>query len=207
MRRPARLAGSMARGTPGSIAAKASATSATLRARTPGVSKVWLNGTMPSVDQRPAVTLRPTVPVALAGIRTEPAVSVPSAISAEPSSNATPAPLDEPPGERSCATSQGLRGQPQCALTPVPPKANSTMWVLPTKTPAWRRNAAITGPSCSQRAGKRRGLPAKVGMPATAKRSLGAIGMPCSGPRRRPPASALSARWAIARAKSGVHSE
>jgi len=72
------------------------------------VSKVEDSGTTPSVDQRPSVTFKPTVPVMHAGIRTEPAVSLPSARAAEPSSRVTPAPLDEPPGARCARASHGL---------------------------------------------------------------------------------------------------
>jgi hypothetical protein len=75
----------------------------------PGVSKVVVDsGTTPSVDQRPSVTFKPTFPVMHAGIRTEPAVSLPKASNAEPSSRLTPAPLDEPPGARCAAASQAL---------------------------------------------------------------------------------------------------
>ena len=49
------------------------------------MSKVVVSGTTPSVDQRPSVTFKPTMPVIEAGIRTEPAVSLPKASSAEPS--------------------------------------------------------------------------------------------------------------------------
>ena len=92
----------------GSTAPKPYATSATLRASTPGVSNVKERGTIPSVDQRPSVTFRPTLPVMDAGMRTEPAVSLPKASCAEPSRRLTPAPLDEPPTERWALASHGL---------------------------------------------------------------------------------------------------
>ena len=83
-----------------------------LRVRMPGVSKVKLNGTMPSVDQRSLVIFNPALPVIAAGSRTEAAVSLPNASRAEPSHSDTPAPLDEPPGERCAVASQGLYGLP-----------------------------------------------------------------------------------------------
>jgi hypothetical protein len=83
-----------------------------LRARMPGVSKVKLSGTMPAVDQRSLVIFRPALPVMAAGSRTEAAVSLPKANKAEPSHSDTPAPLDEPPGERCALASQGLYGAP-----------------------------------------------------------------------------------------------
>ena len=48
------------------------------------MSKVVDSGTTPSVDQRPSVTFKPTVPVIDAGIRTEPSVSLPKASSSYP---------------------------------------------------------------------------------------------------------------------------
>jgi len=92
----------------GSSAAKLKAASAMLRARIPGVSKLKLSGTMPSVDQRSLVIFSPALPVTAAGRRTEAAVSEPKATSAEPSHSDTPAPLEEPPGERCTLVSQAL---------------------------------------------------------------------------------------------------
>ena len=117
MRMPSTLAGTRrrnAKASPrcGSSAAKPNAASAMLRAKMPGVSKVWLSGTMPSHDQRSLVSFSPALPVIAAGSRTEAAVSLPSARSAEPSASETPAPLDEPPGERYAIASHGLRGAP-----------------------------------------------------------------------------------------------
>src|SRR5262249_19369821 len=96
----------------GSSAAKPNAASAVLRARMPGVSKVWLSGTTPSHDQRSLVSFKPALPVIAAGRRTEAAVSLPSASTAQPSAGGTPAPLDEPPGDRCAVASHGLRGAP-----------------------------------------------------------------------------------------------
>src|ERR1051325_9961609 len=160
-----------------------------LRASRPGVSNVKDSVTTPSADQRPSVTFSPTVPVMQAGIRTEPAVSLPKASSAEPSSRLTPAPLDDPPTERCAAASQGLYGALQWLLWPVPPNANSTIWVLPMMTPSWRRSVATRGPSRSQgSAGSRRLDPAKQGNPDAANKSLIETGIPCSGPTVAPAA-------------------
>ena len=57
-------------------------------------------GPICSVDQRPAVVFNPVTPVIEAGMRTEPAVSVPNARLAVPLTNETPAPELEPPGVR-----------------------------------------------------------------------------------------------------------
>ena len=103
----------------------------------------------------------------LAGTRTEPAVSLPSATIAEPSHRLTPAPAEEPPGTRCALASHGLRGVPQCGLTPRPPKASSTVWDFPITTPSWRRSVETTGPSLSHLGGNRFAVPAKVGQPLT----------------------------------------
>jgi hypothetical protein len=54
--------------------------------------------------------LKPVTPHSADGMRTEPPVSVPMAISHMPSAAATAAPEDEPPGAR--ARSAGLPGVP-----------------------------------------------------------------------------------------------
>src|SRR5579875_2060598 len=98
------------------------------------VSRERLSGTTPSVVIRPWVVLRPTIPQRDAGIRTEPPVSLPIAAPARPAATATPEPLLEPPGTRWDRSSQGFRGVPSTALVPQAPKANSTIWVFPSKT-------------------------------------------------------------------------
>src|SRR5215471_12216682 len=92
--------------------------SATLRASSPGVSNVKDSGTTPAVDQRPIVIFSPALPVIEAGMRTEPAVSLPNASKADPSRRLTPAPLDEPPTERCAAASQGVVRCPLVAVLP-----------------------------------------------------------------------------------------
>ena len=58
-------------------------------------------GTTPSFGTRPAVGRWPTTPQKQAGIRTDPAVSVPSVPAARSAAAATPLPPDEPPAMRS----------------------------------------------------------------------------------------------------------
>ena len=76
--------------------------------------------------------LKPTTPHSAAGMRTEPPVSLPIAISHMPSATATAAPAEEPPGTR--VRSCGLPGVPKCGLAPTAEKANSVMLVLATIT-------------------------------------------------------------------------
>ena len=172
------------------------------------MSNVKDSGTTPAVDQRPIVTFSPALPVIEAGMRTEPAVSLPNASKAEPSRRLTPAPLDEPPTERCAAASHGLYGAPWWLFCPAPPNANSTMWVLPMITPSWRRSVATSGPSRSQgSAGRRRLDPAKQGYPLAANRSFSETGNPWRGPAETPAANAASAASATARACSGAQNE
>jgi hypothetical protein len=76
-RAPSRAANAKGSMSAESSAAKPKAKSRTLRANSPGVSNVKDSGTTPLVDQRPIVTFKPTLPVMQAGMRTEPAVSLP----------------------------------------------------------------------------------------------------------------------------------
>ena len=62
------------------------------------------------MGMRPVVGLNPVMPQNPAGIRTDPAVSLPSATAAIPSLTDTAAPDDDPPGMRPVARSHGLRG-------------------------------------------------------------------------------------------------
>ena len=75
---------------------------------------------------RPTVVLRPTIPHSAAGMRTEPPVSLPSAIGTRPAATATALPLEEPPGAWGVAC-HGLWGVPWSWLSPTPPKANCTV--------------------------------------------------------------------------------
>ena len=87
------------------------------------------------------------MPHSAAGMRTEPPVSLPMAISAMRSPTVTAAPEDEPPGTR--ARSRGLAGVPKCGLAPMAPSANSVMLVLATITAPPARRRRTTGASAA----------------------------------------------------------
>ena len=72
----------------------------------PMESSVYDSGKAPSVGMRWRLGLKPTMPHSAAGMRVEPPVSLPMAISHMPSATATAPPDDEPPGTR--------RGRPDC---------------------------------------------------------------------------------------------
>ncbi len=82
------------------ITASAIAQSATVRASGPSESRTGDSGKAPASGMRLAVGLKPTMPFSAAGMRMEPPVSEPMAMSQVPSAAETPAPEDEPPGMR-----------------------------------------------------------------------------------------------------------
>ena len=135
---------------------------------------------MSSTGNAPVAGRRPLMPLSAAGMRIDPIVSVPSAMSASPAATAAPEPPLEPPTVRE--TSQGLAVRPKCGFSVVMPQANSCVFVLPITSAPPARSAATTGAS---RSGSRRknDEPARVGSPATSMMSLTARVRPCSGPR------------------------
>ena len=88
----------------------------------------------------------PVTPQNAAGIRIEPAVSVPSVPGTSPAATAAPLPPLEPPQIRS--VSHGLRAGPKAALVVEAPKANSCVLSLPTMIAPARRSRATTMASC-----------------------------------------------------------
>src|SRR5215468_1640792 len=89
---------------------------------------------------RPYVAFRPTRPLKLEGMRTEPPPSVPMAIGPSPAATAAPAPPDDPPGVRSVF--QGLRVMPFSgeSVTPLWPYSELVLWANP-MAPASRSRA------------------------------------------------------------------
>ena len=79
------------------IACSRIAQSSALRASGPIVSSEGESGIAPRSGTRPQVVLRPVMPQAAAGRRTEPPVSEPSAPNTSRAATAAPEPLEEPP--------------------------------------------------------------------------------------------------------------
>ena len=125
--------GTPSTGTPIS-ASMTMAQSSTVHVKGPGISSDQQLGRIPRVDRRPGVGIRPTVPVAEAGRRTEPVVSEPSANMAVPAATDVPAPVEEPPVKRS--VSQGFRagGKGRSKYSPPLPVPNSQVASLPIRT-------------------------------------------------------------------------
>ena len=112
------------------------------RVKKPQVSKPGARSSTPASAMRPWVGRRPYKPQWLAGARTLPPVSVPSAKSHSPLLTAEAEPDDEPPLMRSGAAP--FIGAPKWALLPFIEKANSSVTVLPTiAAPASSRRCTV----------------------------------------------------------------
>src|SRR5690625_5535473 len=133
---------------PGPWTASHSATSAgTSRATNPGVSRLGESGNIPSELTAPYVGLKPATALSAAGIRIEPAVSVPTAAPAMPSATATADPPLDPP-----AINDGSRAfftGPAKLTSPVVPNENWWACVLPTtlapRATSWSMSRALRG--------------------------------------------------------------
>ena len=160
-------------------------TPATSRAMGPIVSNEGARGQTPATGTRPQVVLSPTVPQQADGVRIEPAVSVPMAMSTSWAASATALPLELPPGMQ--AGSNGFTGVPKAAFTPVPPQASSCRFVLPTMAASAARIAARQAASlvagCAAAAIAAQA--AVVGVPTTSIRSLMATVGPVPGASMR----------------------
>ena len=156
---------------------------------------------------RPNVALRPTRPLKLDGMRTEPPPSVPMAIGPSPAATAAPAPPEEPPGVRS--RFQGLRVMPFRgeSVTPLWPYSELVLWAK-TMAPA-SRSRATAGASASAGALSVSLLPIEAGQPLARTSSLIETGTPSSGDsgspffqRRSEARAALSASRPSTRVKA-----
>ena len=133
---------------------------------------------------RPNVAFRPSSPLKLAGIRTEPPPSVPMAMGPRPAATAAPAPPDEPPGVM--PVFHGLRVTP-CSgesVTPLWPYSGLVLWANK-MAPASRRRATA-GASASTGLLSVSLLPIGAGQPLTRTSSLIETGTPSSGDRGSP---------------------
>ena len=140
------------------------------------------------------------MPQALAGLRTDPPVSVPNAPGNSPAHTPAPEPDDDPPGW--CSGFHGLRAGGNGRSKLGPPMANSCVDSLPTMmAPAWR-SRAITAASCFATLSSRIFEWHVVGRPATSMMSFTPMGTPCSGPRTRLAAISFSAARAASIAAS-----
>src|SRR6267154_6402257 len=155
----------------------------------------------------PNVAFRPTNPLKLDGMRTEPPPSVPMASGPSPAATAAPAPPEEPPGVRS--RFHGLRVMPFSgeSVTPLWPYSELVLWAK-TMAPA-SRSRATAGASASAGVLSVSLLPIEAGQPLTRTNSLIDTGTPSSADkglpflqRRSEARAALSAALASTLAKA-----
>ncbi len=169
----------------GSAPSNTSATRAKVwasRANQPQVSRLGARSSAPARLTRPCVGRSPNRPQWLAGARTEPPVSVPSAKSHRPDDTAEADPEDDPPVMRSGAAP--LTGAPKWALLPFMEKASSSVTVFPARRAPASSSFCTVGAvrSLVPDRARTRGLPPPVGKPATSNRSLTPKLSPAKGP-------------------------
>ena len=109
------------------------------------MSNVHETGKTPRFETRPVLGRMPVTPQTAAGMRIEPAVSVPSVPAARSAPIAPPLPPLEPPQMRS--GSHGLRAAPRHGLVVIAPKANSCVLSLPSTIAPARRSRSTTAES------------------------------------------------------------
>src|SRR5215831_2114206 len=125
---------------------------------------------------RPTLGLNPTTPQMLAGMRIDPARSLPSARGPSPAATAAAAPPLDPPAMRS--RSQGFRVWPKIRLSVTPLHPNSGVLVFPRTIAPARRARSTTIASASGTWCSKILEPEVVRIPAVAVRSLNEIGTP-----------------------------
>ena len=161
------------------------------------------NGDNGYAGTRPKLGLSPTLPQNAAGMRTEPAPSVPTLSGPSPAATAAAVPPDEPPGVFD--GSHGLRVSPVRSEFVSPLHPNSGVVVLPMRTAPASRRRAVAGASTSHGwSGSTVWLPRRVGQPFVSTRSLMVVGTPSSGPTGSLRCQRISDAAAAAIASSGA---
>ena len=180
-----------------------SAASATVVARTPRCDSDSM-GLIGKTGMTPQDGLIPKTPQKAAGIRTDPAPSLPIAAGPRPAATAAAAPPLEPPAVRS--SRHGLRAGPLTLLPESPFQPNSLVVVLPRSGAPASRSRSEVGVSNSGTQSASSSDPIVVRTPRVTIMSLIEIGTPQSAPPGppAPPRSARSAATAACRASSAV---
>ncbi len=149
-RRPGAVAAaSVSEGPPSAIASVKRAASATVRVSGPYTVMPRCGSTSGAVGTRPRCVLSPKSPQQAAGMRIEPAPSVPSAAEHMPAATAVAEPPDEPPDVR-CG-SHGLRVTPNVGDSVNAVAISSGTWVLPRITAPAARSRLTTSASAGGR--------------------------------------------------------
>ena len=138
------------------------------------------------------------MPHAVAGLRSDPPMSLPRPIGLMPVASATASPPLEPPAVR--ARFHGLRVRPCSELSVCTRRPMSGRLVRPIGMPPAARILSTTGASIGTTACANAGTPQVVGRPAMSMFSFTVKGTPCKGPSGSPAAIMRSALRAAARA-------
>ncbi len=146
----------------------------------PGLTR----GTTPTLGRNPT-----TLPHA-AGLRSEPPVSLPSAVATMRQASATAAPPLDPPALH--PRLHGFRVTPYTSLNVCEPAPNSGEFVLPTATAPAAFIRATSRQSAAGRCPANSGDPYVVVKSAVSTRSLWAVTSPANGPGSSPAAIASS---------------
>ncbi len=161
------------------------------------------NGESGYAGTRPKLGFSPTLPQNAAGMRIDPAPSVPTLSGPSPAATAAAVPPDEPPGV--FAGSHGLRVIPVSGELVSALQPNSGVVVLPISTAPASRSRAVTGASTSHGwSGSTVRLPRSVGQPRVRIRSLIDTGTPSSEPIGSPTCHRAALAAAAARASSAA---
>ena len=144
------------------------------------------NGDSGYAGTRPKLGLSPTLPQNAAGMRTDPAPSVPTLSGPSPAATAAAVPPDDPPGV--FVGSHGLRVMPGERRSWSPPCSRTR---ASSSCRSGRRRPRAVGPSPARRrptawSGSTVWLPRRVGQPFVRTRSLIEVGTPSSGPTGSP---------------------
>src|SRR5215211_2519633 len=128
---------------------------------------------------RPNDCLNPKMPQNAAGMRIEPAPSLPCASGPRPAATAAAAPPLDPPGVFS--SFQGLYEGPNTRFPESPFQPNSGVLVFPNMTAPAAYNRSTTGASSSGTQSASINEPRAVRIPRVGVRSLIEVGIPASG--------------------------
>ena len=184
------------------MASSSNATSPTVRAIGPWTLNANHGAGLGQRGTRPGDGRSPTTLQKLAGLRSEPPRSLPSAIGIMPVASATAAPPLLPP--QVLVRSYGLRVAPKTWLKVWDPAPNSGVLVFPIVMAPARRSRSTIRAVLSGTWSVKASDPKVVRIPAVTKRSLCATGRPWRGPTSSPRASAASAASAASSAASAT---
>ena len=184
------------------MALSISATSVTVRASGPCTAIGNQGARLGQFGTRPGDGRKPTTLQKLAGLRSEPPRSLPSAIGTIPVASATAAAAAAPPAGLRDVVRIARRAEQGVETSATRPRTRGTLVLPIVIAPAARSRSTISASASGTNRSNSRD-PKVVRMPFVHVRSLWATGSPCNGPSVSPRATAASAASAPRRASSG----